>query len=177
MRAAENGHAETVRFLLQNGAGAEDRDIEGDTALLYAVRRGRAEVAALLLSGSRPDAVLLNRALTLAARRGEVPMLRLLLDAGAAVDARDAGGRSALALAAAEGHPEAARTLLAGGADPNAADADGATPLMLAAYYGHADIVHLLLTHGADPSARDASGDSARDYARRPEILRLLPPR
>ena len=161
MRAAENGHAETVRLLLEREAGAEARDCEGDTALLYAVRRGRFAVAELLLGvGKGPDTARLNRALLVAARRGEAPMLRLLVKHGAELEAKGAGGCAALAVAAGEGHAEAVHALMELGADPNAPDAEGVTPLMHAVSAGSEETVRCLLEVGADPSRGDARGRS-----------------
>jgi ankyrin repeat protein len=52
-----------------------------------------------------------------------------LLEAGAAIDARDARGRTALHYAAGAGYTDAALLLVERGADPTAADADGVTPI------------------------------------------------
>lgn len=159
MRATENGHADTVRLLLANGVGVGARDSEGDTALLYAVRRGRSAVAEMLLScEKKTDTALLNRALLVAARRGEEPMLRLLVKYGAEPGAKGAGGSSALAVAACEAHTEAVRALIELGADPNLPDSEGVTPLMHAAATGNEETVCCLLEGGADPSRGDACG-------------------
>jgi len=48
MVAAEEGHIEIVRLLLPAGAQRDDRDPSGRTALDYAEREGRREVARLL---------------------------------------------------------------------------------------------------------------------------------
>jgi ankyrin repeat protein len=52
-----------------------------------------------------------------------------LLDAGAAIDARDARGRTALHHAASVGYTDVVKFLVERGADVKAADADGLTPL------------------------------------------------
>jgi len=48
------------------------------------------------------------------------------------------------------------------------------TVLMYAAKGGHADSVRLLLQHGANARQKDAEGWTALEYARTPEIRRLL---
>jgi hypothetical protein len=67
-----------------------------------------------------------------AAELGNVPALQALLGKRPAIDARDAGGRTALMLATLHGRTEAVEALLTAGADPNAADAHGTTPLQAA---------------------------------------------
>jgi hypothetical protein len=67
-----------------------------------------------------------------AAEMGDVPVLQALLNKQPAIDARDAGGRTALMLATLRGRIQAVEALLSAGADPNAADAHGTTPLQAA---------------------------------------------
>ena len=120
------------------------------------------------VSQDAPDS-LQTQALGVAA---SVAGLRLLLDAGADVDARDGWGRTALAYAAAVGNAAAVRVLLDAGADPDLADAAGATPLMAAADAAvdpasdraAADVARELLRGGASPDARDRAGRRAADF-------------
>ena len=72
-----------------------------------------------------------------AARAGDAAMVRLLLENGADLEARDPGGTTALHYAAYWGHPEVAQVLLAAGADPNALDRAGYTPLAWARERDH----------------------------------------
>ena len=62
--------------------------------------------------------------------------LKVLLDAGLGMNARDRRGRTALHMAATLGQVELARYLVARGADINATDAEGRTPLMNATSLG-----------------------------------------
>ena len=140
------------------------RDLSGPTynRLLRAFGWGGA------VSRDAPDS-LQTQALGVAA---SVAGLRLLLDAGADVDARDGWGRTALAYAAAVGNAAAARVLLDAGADPDLADAAGATPLMAASDAAvdpasdraAADVARELLRGGASPDARDRAGRRAADF-------------
>jgi ankyrin repeat protein len=57
---------------------------------------------------------------------------RMLIAAGASVDARDHGGFTALMSAAQQRDPERVHELLAAGANPNARDVEGRTPLLIA---------------------------------------------
>jgi ankyrin repeat protein len=103
---------------------------------------------------------------------------RLLLDRGAAVDARDEWGRTPLHWAASTGYIKAVELLLDRGADINAKDNDGLgsgtgswrqgygrTPLHYAAYQCEPDVVKLLLGRGADVNAKDKGGRTPLDAA------------
>ena len=75
----------------------------------------------------------------------------MLLERGAAVDAKDAArGQTALMWAAAEGHAEVVRALLAAGADLRARVPSGMTALLFAVREGRLDVVRVLLAAGAD---------------------------
>ena len=93
-------------------------------------------------------------ALRLAARHGNLRLLRAQLEAGAAsIDSAGTDGRTALYAAAAGGHPGAVEMLLAAGASVDREnERDCLTELMAAAAYGHALVVQLLLSAGADPN-------------------------
>jgi uncharacterized protein len=106
-------------------------------------------------------------ALLEAADGDQAEAVQLLLEHGAAVDARDATGDTALLVAARRGAVGVIDRLLAGKADPNVVDARGGTPLLLAAATGSERAVTLLLDHGADASARNAQGLSALDLVER----------
>jgi ankyrin repeat protein len=84
--------------------------------------------------------------LHMAARRGNVAIARVLLDAGAALEARDKKGETPLRRAVNCGHAEFVSLLLAHGADVNTRDKQGGTPLQAAR---RAEIIALLREHGA----------------------------
>ncbi|XP_049946819.1 uncharacterized protein LOC126443013 [Schistocerca serialis cubense] len=84
-------------------------------------------------------------ALHWAARKGDVEAARLLVGAGAAVDARDGGGWTPLHHAAYNGRAEVAAALLVAGADRGATAGDsGRTALDLARHYNHRRLVEVL---------------------------------
>ncbi|XP_049769343.1 poly [ADP-ribose] polymerase tankyrase-1-like [Schistocerca cancellata] len=116
-------------------------------------------------------------ALHWASRRGDVEAARLLLEAGAAVDAREIKGkqRTPLHLAAEEGGAAVARLLLRATADPNARDCRGWRPLHLAAAYGQAEVAAALLDAGADRGATTGDdGETALDIARESGYRRVV---
>jgi ankyrin repeat protein len=68
----------------------------------------------------------------------------MLLAAGAAVDARQAGGFTPLHGAAEHGDPEMVELFLSAGADPTATTDDGKTPPEIAEEAGHPDVAQRL---------------------------------
>jgi ankyrin repeat protein len=89
--------------------------------------------------------------LMVASQGGHMGVVCLLLDKGAAINERDAGGCTALWYACCDGRPSVVRLLLERGADPTIATGWGSTPLIEASSQGHLKVVRSLLGH---PSAR-----------------------
>jgi len=87
--------------------------------------------------------------------RGHVGAMRVLLEAGAAVDSRDQNGIPALMLASAAGHENAVRVLLEAGAAVDSRDQNGMPALMLASQRGHENAARVLLEAGAAVDSRD----------------------
>jgi uncharacterized protein len=112
------------------------------------VKRRDAALAVLLPSIVQAQSAAPS-ALVTAAERGDVEMLHRLLDAGAAVNARDARGRNAVLAATQGGHEAAARLLIERGADVNAQDETQDSAFLLAGARGHSGIVRAAL--GATP--------------------------
>ncbi len=79
-----------------------------------------------------------------AARSGDQDMVRLLLEFGADLTARDPGGATPLHHAAYFGHPQVAQELLASGADPEAKDGAGYRPIDWAREHKHTEMMRLL---------------------------------
>lgn len=137
-------------------------------ALLEAVRQGdRAQVEQWLGEGvnanGRPDlwgkTVLLE-----AVERGDVEMVRLLLEAGAAPDLKS-GGFTPLGRAALLGHARIVRLLLRAGANPDLKSNDGNTPLTAAAGQNRVEALRALLTARPDPSLFNLEGRTALSVA------------
>ena len=94
--------------------------------------------------------------LTVGSYFGHETVVQLLLNKGAAVDARDGRGRTPLWCAAEGGHEAVVRLLLDKSAAVDAkGDRDGGTPLWRAAAGGHEAVVRLLLDKGAAVDAKD----------------------
>ena len=73
---------------------------------------------------------------------------KLLLDKGAKIDAKAAGGTTALHLAAQSGCLDLVNLLLSKGAKVNARDDQGRTPLDRAMLWHRDEVVQLLRAHG-----------------------------
>lgn len=109
--AAENGHLEIVKLLLEAGA---DVHAEDNYALRWAATNGHTEIVRLLLEAGADVHAQNKFALKWTAYKGHTEVVRLLLEAGADVHA---GDNFALKWAARNGHTEVVELLLAAGAD------------------------------------------------------------
>lgn len=196
--AAAQGNEAVVKLLLRSSADVNARDLHEATPLTSAVGEDQLGTARLLLAhGARHDMFsaaglgdgnavrdLLRQNTALVAERdgldektplfwavsrGHPEAIRLLVKAGAALEARDKRGQTALHWAVFKDQRDAAEQLLALGADVNApaTKRDHETPLMYAAELGYVKMAELLLHHGAAVDLRDEWGYSALHYAAR----------
>jgi ankyrin repeat protein len=90
--------------------------------------------------------------LHIAAFRGNLEVLNVLLKANADPNAVDDEGSTPLHQAVASGHIDCVKALIQAGANINAKDNTLSTPLNVAAYHKFDDIAALLLESGADPN-------------------------
>jgi ankyrin len=196
-------HEALAIFLLDNGADPTQADSLGVTALHAAVETGKLRlVHALLGRGANPNARLLtglpfrrgdyvSRAgyagatpFWLAAKAGDLDMMRALVAGGADPQLPTAGQVTPLMVAAGVGQTdsrlppetrllEAAKLALDLGADVNAASAGGQTALHGAASISADLIIQWLAEHGAKIDAKDKQGRTPLDIAE--SILRPRP--
>jgi ankyrin repeat protein len=82
-----------------------------------------------------------------AAWRGQLGVVKLLMERGANINATGYAGSTALYLAAGGGHEEVVALLLNKGAHANSRDNDGRTPLMRACGWGDLGVVKVLVQH------------------------------
>lgn len=130
--AAVANAADRLIALLAEGHPADETDEDGITPLMWAARYDARQA------------------------------MRVLIDAGANVNARDASNRwTPLLHAIHRQHPDVVTLLLAHGADPNLATPEGITPLMMAADDATPAIARALLAHGADPRVEGPGGGTA----------------
>lgn len=165
--AIRNDNAGTVSELLARGFDPNTRNEKGQPGLAIAMQEQSLKAARALLAQPGIDVNALNQAgesaLMLAALKGEVVGVQLLLERGAKVNQP---GWSPLHYAATGPEPKLVQLLLQRGAAINAEAPNGSTPLMMAAQYGSEDSVKLLLVAGADVKRRNGRGLMAADFAR-----------
>jgi uncharacterized protein len=145
--AASFGDLDRITELLAyDPASVESYSGDGFTALHFAAFFGQAEAAKLLIAHAADVEApghgwMTGTALNSAASGRHAAVVRVLLEAGADPDARQAEGWTALHSAARNGDLPTVDLLLAAGADPTATNEDGASVRDLAAEGGDAAVM------------------------------------
>jgi ankyrin repeat protein len=180
--AVEQGHLSAVEILLRSNANV-NASAQGEVAPLHiAVQRTNKAMVELLIT-NRADVnartfIQATPLLQAAAvgKAGEI--VKILLQAGAELNARDKYGNSALLLAAAAEPDGVAELLIQAGADVTVQEkAAGFTALHHAVLRGNRPLVELLLAKKADCQAPLADGETPLSLALfedRKEIAELL---
>ncbi|HEY6362273.1 MAG TPA: ankyrin repeat domain-containing protein, partial [Vicinamibacterales bacterium] len=166
--AVMTGNTVAVRALIQKKADVNAPQVDGATALHWAVHRDDLATADLLIrAGAGIDVA--NRhgttPLAMASLYGNTAMVKRLLEAGADAKRPGPNGETAVMLAARNGNPDIIALLAAAGADVNAKEKiRGTTALMWAAEQKHPLAVKALLDRGADVAARSGPAGLPRNY-------------
>jgi ankyrin repeat protein len=100
-----------------------------------------------------------------AAIRGHEAVVKLLLERGAELEAKDSDSRTPLLWATISGHEAIIKLLLERGAELEAKGSYSLTPLLYAALHGHEAVVKLLLERGAEFEAKDSYNRTPLLYA------------
>ena len=166
--AAEKRDFETVRLLLEQGVDVNATQVDGMTALHWAIYHDAVDVARLIVD-KEADVHVTNRygvaPLSLACLNGSGDLLKMLISAGADPNASLPGGETALITAARTGRRDPVELLISHGADVNAREHKGQTALMWAAADGHVEVVDALIAAGANVNERLKSGFTALFFA------------
>eukprot|EP00727_Mastigamoeba_balamuthi_P001954 m51a1_g11756 hypothetical protein (961) ;mRNA; r:202717-206299 len=144
--------------------------IEVDAARTEALLSGWGDPSAI----SVPDEITGETALHLAAAKGRLPLLNLLLMKHAEVEALDAAGRTPLYAAACNGHTECCVELLTMGAKPDTPNKFGNTPLHAVARNGHTEVAEMLISLGADPAFENMQHKTAYDRCCNSELCEFM---
>lgn len=166
--AAMKGDKAALRTLIQKKADVNATQVDGATALHWAVFKGDVEMADMLIrAGARVNVA--NSVgvtpLQMASLYGNAPMIDRLLKAEADPKARGPAGETMLMLTARSGNPEAIKLLIAAGVDLDAREPmRGTTALMWAVEQRHPAAVKALLDAGADHKIKTAGAGLPRNY-------------
>ena len=193
------GHSAIIALLLEYGADINARSVGGLTPFHRAMARAQPALVELLLDHGAdihprtnfehyglggPVATPLHIA---AEYNPNIESIAVLLDEGAAINAKDAIGITPLHRATGGIHTgrteqrnfEVVKLLLAHGAKVNTEDRHGYTPLLSAIESAQTyALVELLLSHGADVNAKNRYGNTPLHWAiekdSRPELIAIL---
>jgi ankyrin repeat protein len=166
----ESKRKDIVLLLLLEGPEIDLKDNAGNTPFIYAVLRGRKDIAELLFSKGADVNANNSKALYYAIEAGNAKfnrteMVDFLLSKGAEVNMQGLGGWTAVVAAAFENYVEIVELLVARGADVNKKTNDGITALMNAVGNCNMKITKLLISYGANVNASDNYGETVLMYA------------
>ncbi|KAJ7589343.1 hypothetical protein C8J56DRAFT_32657 [Mycena floridula] len=178
--AAQRGHIDIVKLLLEENSDPNICDKDQHTPLSYAAQQGHIDIVKLLLE-ENADPNICNKdqhtPLSYAAQWGHIDIVKLLLERNADPNICDKDQCTPLSYAAQWSRIDIVKLLLERNADPNICDKDQCTPLSYAAQWGRIDIVKLLLERNADPNICDKDQHTPLSYAAHEghiDIVKLL---
>ncbi len=100
-----------------------------------------------------------------ASQKGQTDTVKILLEKGTDLNAKNINNWTALMFATEKGHTDIVKMLLEKGTDVNAKDDNGYTALIIASYNKHTEIVRMLLENGADVNMKDKYNHTALMFA------------
>ena len=161
--------------LIDKGVDINQRDKDGETPLMAAIRFDNLDNAKLLLSKNAQvnlknkdgkTAINLVGSLGLSEKTSEI--IKLLVAKGSDINHQDNEGTTALGSATLSGKPAIVKALLENGANPNIVDNNGSTPIWSVCIIPNIKdakmITDLLVSHGANINTKDNQGDTLASY-------------
>ncbi|XP_067337940.1 ankyrin repeat domain-containing protein 6b isoform X2 [Channa argus] len=135
--------------------------------LLVASHKGQADnVVQLINKGAKVAVTKYGRSpLHLAAYKGHIEVVGILLKAGCDLDIQDDGKQTALHRAAMVGNTDVIRALIQEGCALDRQDKDGNTALHEVSWHGFSQCVKLLVKNGANVHAKNKAGNTALHLA------------
>ena len=162
--ASAFGSLDAMRTLIDAGVDVNAAEPQGATPLHWAAC-DPARVKLLLEHGAKADPkTALGRTPLISASGCESAgeSVRMFLEKGADVNARQDNGNTALYEATVAAGPRICRMLLAVGAKPDIVTKSGETPLMNAVGYGDVELVKMLIARGVPVNAKNISSGKVR---------------
>lgn len=140
----------------------------------WAAHEGQREVVELLLAQGADPCIITQTGETPLHLCSTVATARLILKAGASIEARNIRGESPVFMMVRKNRMEVLRLLLAEGASVQARNNYGLTPLHRAVREGSCEIADLLISYGAQVNAINDEGCTALHFADSREMAALL---
>ncbi|KAK1245158.1 hypothetical protein MKX08_004787 [Trichoderma sp. CBMAI-0020] len=154
-QAIKNRAEGSVKLLVENGADVEIEDQNGPRPLFQAIKNGAEGIVKLLIeNGADTPRWLLGWAVG----RGNEPIITLLVEKEADIEAEYEGYCTMLLWAAGHGQLALVKALIRKGAEIEARDIHGRTPLFLAVGNSDEACVKLLIEKGAKIGIKDQNG-------------------
>jgi len=171
-RATELNNIKAIAFLIRNGAEVSKANENGEIPLYLAVKNGHDTAAGILLTksedaysdanwGTSIGETLVN----IAAANGHAQVVKMLVEAGTAIDTPDHLENTALNIAAEQGFTDIVRYLLMQDANIDHRNLKGMTPILCAAKNNQHVTVEFLAENGASVNIPDYTGARVSDYA------------
>ena len=169
MVSCQNGNVTAVDILLSYNADIGRVNVKGWNALMESVAGNQISIVKILLQNGANVNSKRNGTcpISIAAKRGSLDMITLLLDFGCTLHFPKSTDCHPLLLASAEGHLDVVKFLVSNKVDVNVSDSLAWTPLTHASWSGHTDIVRYLINNNANVTAITYGGESVLAVANR----------
>ena len=168
----DGGRLDNIKMLIQNGADIQASNSNGLTVIHFASRNSNQEVVEFLLKSNKISvnaADNLNKTPLMYAcyDGGRLDNIKMLIQNGADIQARDSNGSTVLHFASALSNQEVVEFLLKSNEiSVNAINHFSQTPLIYACYDGgRLDNIKMLIQNGADIQASSSNGSTVLHFA------------